>query len=385
MNNDLFKTVTGATNWLYNEALPYWASAGFDETCGTFHEKVSFDGSPLGELPRRLMVQCRQLSVLSFSYLRGSYKDIEKIEARFAKIVDIFYDPNRDVKWAFSVDSQGKPLLVEYDSYSLTFLIFCISWLYRITSNAKYLEYVDEIYIIFDTVLASPNGGIMPSIESSVLLQNPNMHFLEACIAMFSATGRECDRAKAILIGELFIQKIFNDKYLALAEKHSTSWDVLESEDNWFEPGHHFEWAWLFRRLSQISGVDYTPIISNLTIRAYKEGIDASHLVIERINLISNAKTTSRRLWGTCEYIKYLAASLDQDCLKHGSDEFKFYATELQLVLKALFENFLNTSVLGLWHDKIDQYGNCTSAEVPASSLYHIAFAIFECERVLKK
>ena len=71
IENRAFESVTRLSNWLDRFALPFWSTVGFDEVLGIFHERVDFDGRPLPSLPRRIMVQCRQITVLAQFNLRG--------------------------------------------------------------------------------------------------------------------------------------------------------------------------------------------------------------------------------------------------------------------------------------------------------------------------
>jgi len=49
--------------WAVDDALPLWATAGFDGSNGRFEERLAFAGDPLPSVPIRLMVQARQIYV----------------------------------------------------------------------------------------------------------------------------------------------------------------------------------------------------------------------------------------------------------------------------------------------------------------------------------
>ena len=51
--------------WLCDAALSLWSTQGFDRQTDTFHEQLTLDGQPLRTLPRRLMVQARQVATFS--------------------------------------------------------------------------------------------------------------------------------------------------------------------------------------------------------------------------------------------------------------------------------------------------------------------------------
>ena len=106
------------------------------------------------------------------------------------------------------------------------------------------------------------------------------------------------------------------------------------------------------------------------------EGIDDSNLTIERVGIRNGERTASRRSWGSCEYIKACAAEAEAN-----PSEREAWGGRAARALSALRKTFLNTSVNGLWIDRVDQYGAALSSDVPASSLYHLMLAIMESDR----
>ena len=211
------------------------------------------------------------------------------------------------------------------------------------------------------------------------------MHLLESYISLFDATGMEVYRQKAQQIACFFSDKLFIGSMKAVPENHSASWGCLDRDHSWFEPGHHFEWAWLLRQLTRTGGDDFEQLNIELKSRAIEEGLDKENLVIERVDLGSNIKLTSRRLWGTCEYIKTCASEVERALADGDECALNFWTAKLIVAIDSLRRRFLETEVIGLWTDRIDTCGFSLSSDVPASSLYHLAFSIFECERVLKR
>ena len=86
--------------------------------------------------------------------------------------------------------------------------------------------------------------------------QNPNMHLLEGQLALYAAAGRASDLARALQMRELFSRSLFVHALDALPEVHGRGWRPLDAATSWFEPGHHFEWAWLLRQLGAVAAVD---------------------------------------------------------------------------------------------------------------------------------
>lgn len=388
-SRDIHEALATAIAWLDKSALPLWSNNGFDPQLGLFHERLDFSGHPVADLPRRLMVQCRQISVLAHATLRGRIDARTKVEAVFQRLVDLYYHPDEASRWHFSITPQGKPHDGRCDSYTLAFLVFALSWLYRLNPSQDYLDYADEIFELFDGPLASPAGGVINGIKNgcaaepeATLSQNPNMHLLEACISLYQAAARPQDLGRAQRLVELFADKMFLHKHKALPEIHDSFWGVMNldsgSEDAaWYEPGHHFEWIWLLRQHQKVSAANHDELVRELEIRPLQEGVDSSGLAIERVEVSSKLATASCRLWGTCEYLKACASEAENNPV-----DFSLWQDRARLALEGLQAVFLSPSRSGLWFDRVDAQGKVLSSDVPASSLYHISFAFAECERV---
>ncbi|WP_162184539.1 HAD-IIIA family hydrolase [Rhizobium rhizogenes] len=368
-----------AKNWLSGTALPLWTSVGYDAKLGLFHERLTLTGEPIETLPRRLMVQCRQIYVVAQATLIGVMDGRALLETTFTQVLRHFHKPETDLKWIFSINPDGSVRDARCDCYSLAFVLFALAWLYRIKPDELYLELADEIVAVLDRHMAAELGGITDGAPrpDEYLRQNPNMHLIEAYLALYEATGAQQYLARARSMYDLFCGHIFLHDHAAIPELHDSLWRVADLEQAWYEPGHHFEWVWLSRRLARASGDDVTGQVQSLLLRALDEGIDDANLSIERVSVLSRERTVSRRSWGSCEYIKACAAEAEANPSESG-----IWADRAACSLRALRETFLSTPVKGLWIDRVDRHGGALSTDVPASSLYHLTLAIVECDRV---
>ncbi len=365
--------------WLSIDALPLWIDNGYDKKLGLFHEKLDFSGHPLETIPRRLMVQCRQLYVLAHLSLRGMRDSRTLIERTWHQVKFYFYREDLPHRWVFSINAQGKVHDDKCDSYTLAFLIFALAWLYRLKPDPSYLNIADEVIEIMEGPLAANKGGVIDAIPrpDNMLRQNPTMHFLEACLAMYESAGRPQDLYRARALHEHFSKHMLWRDHAALPEVHDDAWNPESITGNWYEPGHHFEWAWLLRRFSMLSGVAVDNDIRLLLSRAEREGVDAEGFPIERIGIMDALPVESRRSWGACEYLKACAA--EAEASPENAQKWQRKATS---TLRVLYTGFLQTDCTGLWRDRLDKNGKNLSIDVPASSLYHVVFALMECERV---
>lgn len=366
-------------NWLSVDAIPLWVDRGYDKKFGLFHEKLDFSGRPLEALPKRLMVQCRQLYVLAYLSLRGMRDSRDLIERTWQQVLRRFYIKELPHRWAFSIGPDGEIHDRKCDSYTLAFLLFAIAWLYRLKPDPSYLVLADEVFGVLEGPLAANKGGVIDALPrpDDFLRQNPTMHLLEACLALYESAGRPQDLKRARALHANFSAHMLWRAQAALPEQHDDAWNAEDIADNWYEPGHHFEWVWLLRRFSLLSGANVDQDVRELLSRAEREGVDAEGFVVERVDILSGVPVCSRRSWGTCEYLKACAAEAEA-----APAEAEEWRNKAVTALKALHAGFLSVEPSGLWRDRVDADGQTLSVDVPASSLYHVVFALMECERV---
>lgn len=367
------------SNWLSRDALPLWIGDGFDRQSGLFHERLDFSGRPIPLLPRRLMVQCRQLYVLTHATLRGIRDERALIDQTWEQIIRHYYRSDLPHRWVFSIGADGGVHDPKCDAYTLAFVLFLLAWLHRLEPRPTYLALADEIFDVLDGSLAAPAGGVVDAWPrpDAFVRQNPNMHLLEACLALYESAGRAQDLSRAEAIHRVFSTRMIWRRHRALPEQHDDDWNAEGIEAGWYEPGHHFEWAWLLRRLARFTRKTVDQDVEMLLSRALSEGIDTASMVVERVQILSGESVPTRRLWGTCEYLKACAAEAEADPLAASA-----WRDRAASSLRSLHRTFLAAPRQGLWVDRVDASDRPLSNDVPASSLYHLMLAIAECERV---
>src|SRR5580704_2094571 len=94
--------------WTKKQALPFWGTVGVDEIRGGFHERLDHHGKPVLSVPKRLMVQGRQLYVYSNAASLGWYPDGRKLADRCVEyILNVFYQADGKPGWVHSLSSDG--------------------------------------------------------------------------------------------------------------------------------------------------------------------------------------------------------------------------------------------------------------------------------------
>jgi len=362
------------------EILPFWADAGFDEVCGVFRERFDFSGCDCPTVPRRAMVQARQIYVYSTAAKDGVFSEGGDLAARaMQRLFDLYLDekdPRRG--FAFSIDAAGNSVSQIRDSYTHAFVLFSLAALYGLTGEKQFLSAAESTLQFIDRYLICPDhGGLLdcqPSPES-VKRQNPLMHFLEACLALHEAApeGPYLERAGRIV--GLFEARLFQPEAGALPEVFAADWSLDPSATTYFEPGHHFEWIWLLDWFRRLGG----RVVAQAEDRLWESaggacGVDPRGWCYDTVSLDRRPLKRSTRLWSHAEGAKAGLA-------RYAAGEAQGLSFCAQM-LQTLNEIFLDRPFPGGWIDHFDANLEPIVSYVPASSLYHLYGAFREVARL---
>ncbi|HLP67349.1 MAG TPA: AGE family epimerase/isomerase, partial [Rhizobium sp.] len=164
-------------------------------------------------------------------------------------------------------------------------------------------------------------------------------------------------------------------------EFFESDWSPLRGDmGRILEPGHLFEWAWLLARWAERRGNTFALAKAERLFNIGESyGICAEREVaIMALHDDFTARDEMARLWPQAEWLKSAMRLAILSCGKARSD---YLASALRAM--AALRLFLGTSVSGLWRDKLKPDGRFVFEPAPASSLYHIAGAIYEVEQCL--
>jgi len=365
-------------SWTVREALPYWGGAGFDEGRQSFVERADFSGRPLASAPRRTMVQARQIYVFAHAALLGWRPEGRTIAIAAAhNLIGGHLSPDGRPGWIFSATHAGAVHDARRDFYAHAFALFGLAWAYRLEPDPRFLEAALQTLDALDRHFSSPAGGYHAALppDRDALFQNPHMHFFEAMIAWFEATGQERFLARAGEIRGLMAARFFQPRTGVLAEYFDGSWSPLDGpRGRVCEPGHHYEWSWLLQRYARLIGRPGDPIARSLYDFADRHGFDADGLIVDECLDDGSVHKASRRCWPHAEAIKANAAAFE------AGDERA--AERAAKIVDRLMRVFLGRPTPGGWIDHIDERGAPLVAFMPASTLYHVFLAVAEADRV---
>src|SRR5262249_33433988 len=187
--------------WTRNEALPFWATVGVDHARGGFHERLDLTGRPVEHVPKRLMVQARQLYVYCHAGLLGWYEDARPLADRGVEyMLAAFYRPDGGPGFVHSLAPDRGIADSTRDLYGHAFALFGLAWYHRLTRDSEVLKVADATLAFLDEELGSRNGGYSDAKppRDAVRRQNPHMHLFEALLALHAATEDTKYLARAV-------------------------------------------------------------------------------------------------------------------------------------------------------------------------------------------
>lgn len=364
-------------DWNREHALPLWATRGFDAGHARFVERLDGDTRPL-PVPHRAMVQARQIYVFAHAAELGWFAPGAALaEAAMASLRRDFCDDGAEMaSVAFSIDPQsGRRIADARDSYTHAFVLFATAHLFRLTGDPALLAFARRVGTFVEReMIDRVHGGVIDALppQSPTKRQNPQMHLLEAYLALEEAAPEQGWLERASALVTLFHDRLTLAGPGVLLEHFAHDWS--EHPDPAmravFEPGHHYEWAWLLDRHQRLSGRDHSNWRTTLDTTAARHGHAEGGLIYDEVAVTGTASKASHRLWPHTEAIKAAA-------VRHrlGDPAALPFARQMATLLAA---HFLDTPFKGGWTDQISPSGAATVAYVPASSLYHLFLAASE-------
>jgi mannose/cellobiose epimerase-like protein (N-acyl-D-glucosamine 2-epimerase family) len=379
MSEDSIKdSVSGLREWVQSEALPLWGGVGFDAASSTFIERLDPQGSPLLLVPRRIMVQARQIYVFSHAALLGWWPAGAEIATLAAHaMVNAGFETDGAPGWIFSIDCHANPIDRKRELYTQAFALYGLAWAYKAAPNPTFLDVAYATVATLERFFASPTGGYFTALPADVNRrdQNPHMHLFEAFIAWHDATGDSRFLARAAQIYSMMAARFFQPDRGVLPEYFDASWTPCRGATGRIcEPGHHYEWFWLLRNYARRIGMEHEPISKSLKLFADRYGGDAENLIVDELLDDGTVNKASRRCWPHTEKIKAEVAAFEE-----GESLASLRAARTISRLRSVF---LGRPKPPLWVDHIGPNGHPLVEYVPASTLYHVFLATAEAHRV---
>ncbi len=202
--------------------------------------------------------------------------------------------------------------------------------------------------------------------------QNPHMHLLESFLALEAASGDPRWRRKAEAMVKLGSDCFIDRDSGALTEYFDVSLKPLSgAQGRIVEPGHCFEWAWLYEMAAPWMGADAIRHSDRLVAFARRYGIDRERgVAINEVTTDGAVHNAHARCWPQTERLKAALARYRRTRDISERDEAVAAFRGLS--------KYLDAPQRGAWRDKLKPDGSWVEEPAPGSSLYHITCALME-------
>ena len=338
--------------------VPLWQGPGWNAELALPYEALDAGHLPLPPQRYRAMACARQLYL--FSSLIGQVPGAEeRAAALFRSLQQHFHDAEHG-GWFYSIDPQGAPLDQRKDLYTHAFILFACAhyWaksgdpLVESTLNAA-LEIIGRRFATGDGLYEACLDRDWITLETGPL-QNPLMHLSEAFLATLAAREDAQTQTALLELCTAMHKRFVDPQYGVLMEK------PLGAVDNWYEPGHQFEWYFLLESSALLRGSKLHAALDRAFAFTEQYGVvQPSGAVRAMLDLESNGRPrdSTQRIWAQAEYLRALT-------LRQGSE-----AVVLRQ-LQALQQRFLHA---GGWYECRDELGEVSRKDMPSTTPYHLA------------
>ncbi|WP_283189757.1 AGE family epimerase/isomerase [Pseudomonas sp. PMCC200344] len=336
--------------------VPLWQGPGWNADMALPYEALDAEHQPLPPQRYRAMACARQLYL--FSSLIGQVPAAEeRAAALFRSLQQHFHDAEHG-GWFYSVDPQGAPLDQRKDLYTHAFILFACAhyWdkvrepLVESVLNAV-LEVVAQRFATGDGLYEANLDRDGSSLESGPL-QNPLMHLAEAFLATLSVREDVAVQDALVELCTAMQKRFIDPQHGVLMEK------PLGAVDNWFEPGHQFEWYFLLESSSLLRGSTLHASLERAFAFTEQLGVDPQTAAVRAsLDLDGRPKDATQRIWAQAEYLRALTLRPNSE----GS---------VQRQLQALQQHFLH---VGGWYECRDENGDVSRNDMPSTTPYHLA------------
>ena len=337
--------------------VPMWQGPGWNAELALPYESLDAGLVPLPPQRYRAMACARQLYV--FASLIGEVPGAEeRAAALFRSLQRHFHDAEHG-GWFYSIDPQGTPLDPSKDLYTHAFILFACAHYWAKVREPLVESVLNAALQVVEQRFASPDGLYEASLGrdwtslGSGPLQNPLMHLAEAFLAVLAVRQDASVQRALLALCDGMFERFTDPQQRVMMEK------PLGAVDNWYEPGHQFEWYYLLASSPLLRGGKLHTALEHSFDQTEHSGVDPrSAAVCAMLAPQPQAapRDATQRIWAQAEYLRALT-------LRPSSQ-----ATLLRQ-LQALQRHFLHPRG---WHECLDADGLVSRQDMPSTTPYHL-------------
>jgi mannose-6-phosphate isomerase len=338
--------------------VPLWQGPGWNADMALPYEALDAKHQPLPPQRYRAMACARQLYL--FSSLIGQVPQAEeRAAALFRSLQQHFHDAEHG-GWFYSIDPQGAPLDQRKDLYTHAFILFACAHYWDKVREPLVESVLNATLEVLAQRFATGDGLYEASLDrdwsplNSGPLQNPLMHLAEAFLAILSVREDVAVQSALVELCTAMQKRFIDPQHGVLMEK------PLGAVDNWFEPGHQFEWYFLLESSPLLRGSRLHASLDRAFTFTEQQGVDQQTGAVRAmldLELDGRPRDATQRIWAQAEYLRALT-------LRPGSE------ASVQRQLLALQQRFLHA---GGWYECRDEQGEVSRKDMPSTTPYHLA------------
>ena len=332
--------------------IPLWLGPGWNAELALPYEALDATHQPLPPQRYRAMACARQL----YLFVSHIHKDgaRERAAALFRSLQRHFHDAEHG-GWFYSIDTQGQPLDRSKDLYTHAFIIFACAHYWAAVREPLVESVLNAALEVVAERFASGDGLYRSSLaedwapNGSGALQNPLMHLTEAFLATLAVRNDETVEAALLTLADA-MQRYFIEpqRGLMLEKPYGVA-------DNWFEPGHQFEWFYLLESSALMRAHPLRQSVAGCFAFSEQYGVQGG-TVLSMLEPDGRVRDATRRIWAQAEYLR--ALTLRPNAAQRVADQ-----------LQVLTEQFLHT---GGWYECRDADGKVSRSDMPSTTPYHL-------------
>lgn len=338
--------------------VPLWQGPGWNAELALPYEALSPAHQPLPPQRYRAMACARQLYVFASLIDDPAFPAAaERAAALFRSLQSHFHDAEHG-GWFYSIDPHGAPLDQRKDLYTHAFIIFACAHYWAKVREPLVESVLNAALQVVLEQFSTGNGLYEASLEQdwsslgSGPLQNPLMHLAEAFLATLSVREDPTVQSALLELTDAMQQHFIEPVHNVMLEK------PRGAVDNWFEPGHQFEWLFLLASSPLLRGTALHGSLDRAFGFAEQVGVDPqTGAVCGMLAPDGTLRDGTQRIWAQAEYLRALTLRPE------GTER-------VQRQLLALQQRFLYT---GGWYECRDGQGNVSREDMPSTTPYHLA------------
>ena len=338
--------------------VPLWQGPGWNAELALPYEALSPAHQPLPPQRYRAMACARQLYVFASLIDDPAFPAAaERAAALFRSLQSHFHDAEHG-GWFYSIDPHGAPLDQRKDLYTHAFIIFACAHYWAKVREPLVESVLNAALQVVLEQFSTGNGLYEASLDQdwsslgSGPLQNPLMHLAEAFLATLSVREDPTVQSALLALTDAMQQHFIEPVHNVMLEK------PRGAVDNWFEPGHQFEWLFLLASSPLLRGTALHGSLDRAFGFAEQVGVDPqTGAVCGMLAPDGTLRDGTQRIWAQAEYLRALTLRPEG-------------AERVQRQLLALQQRFLYT---GGWYECRDGQGNVSREDMPSTTPYHLA------------